>query len=71
MLKRIVLKLRGEVSTDKYIKNGMTVGKNFNRMQGCVMDISHCWLIQIGDYVTFAPNVKLISHDASTIKICG
>ena len=35
------------------------------------MDISHCWLISIGDNVTLAPGVRLIAHDASTNRISG
>lgn len=71
LLRKILNKIRGEVSTDVYIKRGMKVGTSFKRMQNCSMDISHCWLITIGNGVTFAPNVKLIAHDASTMAICG
>jgi maltose O-acetyltransferase len=70
-LKLIINRIRGEVSTERYIKAGMSIGKGFKRMQNCAMDISHCWLIEIGENVTFAPNVKLIAHDASTIQITG
>ncbi len=30
------------------------------------LDPSHCALIHIGNNITFAPNVRLIAHDAST-----
>lgn len=67
---KILQKIRGkEVSTEKYIKMGMKVGKNFHRQAGCTMDDSHCWLITIGDNVTFSQNVHLIAHDASTTMI--
>ncbi len=35
------------------------------------MDISHCWLISIGNDVTLAPGVRLIAHDASPKKWAG
>lgn len=69
LIKNIVTRLRGEISTDVYVKRGMKVGKNFNRLQGCTFDISHCWLITIGDDVTFAPGCRVIAHDASTCHI--
>ncbi|VVQ02165.1 2,3,4,5-tetrahydropyridine-2,6-dicarboxylate N-acetyltransferase [Pseudomonas fluorescens] len=71
LLSALLSRIRGELTTKAYINTGMRVGKNFQRMQNCTMDISHCWLIEIGDNVTFAPNVKLIAHDASTINITG
>ncbi|MEJ3576485.1 DapH/DapD/GlmU-related protein [Pseudomonas fragi] len=71
LLNALKYKIRGEVSTKQYKLTGMTIGHNFKRMQNCSMDISHCWLIEIGNNVTFAPNVKLIAHDASTIQITG
>lgn len=64
-------RLLGELSTEEYIKMGMKIGKNFKKMQGCMMDISHCFLIEIGDNVTFAPKVQLIAHDASTYNDLG
>lgn len=64
--KRLISRLRGELPTEEYIKRGMTIGKNFNRLERVSMDISHCWLISIGDNVTLAPGVRLIAHDAST-----
>lgn len=44
----------------------MTVGKNFKRLNGVILDPSHCWLIEIGDNVTMAPRVHILCHDAST-----
>jgi maltose O-acetyltransferase len=59
-------KLRGETPTEKLIRMGLTVGRNFNRQNGCIIDDSHCWLITIGDNVTLAPRVHILAHDAST-----
>jgi maltose O-acetyltransferase len=63
--------LRGEVSTNKLIKNGLKVGENFNRQQGCIIDPHHCWLISIGNDVIFAPRVHILAHDASTKIFTG
>ncbi|MEK3697513.1 acyltransferase [Paenibacillus sp. FSL R10-2199] len=63
--------IRGDISTDKYIKAGMKVGKNFARQGGCRFDYSHCWLIEIGDNVGFGPNVQVLAHDASTMRFIG
>lgn len=65
-LKEFVYRLRGEYTTEKLISMGMKVGKNFGRLNGVILDPSHCWLISIGDNVTMAPRVHIICHDAST-----
>ncbi len=66
LLKEFVYRLRGEYTTEKLIKMGMKVGKNFGRLNGVILDPSHCWLIEIGDNVTLAPRVHVLCHDAST-----
>lgn len=66
VLKKIVYRFRGELPTEAYLKRGMKIGKNFHRLDNCSFDISHCWLISIGNNVTCAPGVKMIAHDAST-----
>ena len=65
-LKDILYRLRGEYTTEQLIKMGMKVGKNFGRLNGVILDPSHCWLIEIGDNVTMAPRVHVLCHDAST-----
>ncbi len=52
-------------SIDDMIAMGMKVGKNFHAEKPRI-DVSHCWLISIGDNVVLAPNVYLLAHDAST-----
>lgn len=66
MIKEFLYRLRGEYTTEKLISMGMTVGKNFGRLNGVILDPSHCWLITIGDNVTMAPRVHILCHDAST-----
>ena len=65
-IKELLYKIRGEYTTEKLIKMGLKVGKNFNRLNGVILDPSHCWLISIGDNVTIAPRVHILAHDAST-----
>ena len=46
----------------------MKVGVNTDIHPGLMVDYSHCWLIEIGNHVTVAPQVYLLAHDASTKK---
>lgn len=70
-IKELIYRLRGEFTTEKLIGMGMTVGRNFNRLQGVILDPSHCWLIEIGDNVTMAPRVHILCHDASSKLFLG
>lgn len=70
-IKEFVYRLRGEYTTEKLVKMGMKVGKNFKRLNGTIFDPAHCWLIEIGDNVTIAPRVHILCHDASTKQFLG
>ena len=71
VIRDFIYRLRGEVSTEKLVKQGMTIGANFQRMNNVLIDDSHAWLIARGDNVTFAPRVHILAHDASTKKFLG
>ena len=71
VIRDFIYRLRGEVSTEKLVKQGMTIGANFQRMNNVLIDDSHAWLIAIGDNVIFAPRVHILAHDASTKKFLG
>lgn len=71
IIKKFVYRLRGEYTTENLVKMGMRVGKNFGRLNGVILDPSHCWLIEIGDDVTMAPRVHILCHDASTKNFLG
>lgn len=71
ILKEFVYRLRGEYTTEKLIKMGLKVGENFGRLNGVILDPSHCWLITIGNNVTMAPRVHVLAHDASTKIFLG
>jgi maltose O-acetyltransferase len=66
LIQKIIRRIRGEPDVNKLIKLGMKVGKNFCLQPQCMIDESFCWLIKIGDNVTFAPGVKVFTHDASS-----
>lgn len=71
IIKEFIYRLRGDYTTERLIKMGLTVGKNFKRLNGTTLDPSHCWLIEIGDDVTLAPNVTVLAHDASMWTALG
>lgn len=64
-------RLRSEATTQELVDKGIKIGKNFSRQEKCLIDQSHCWLIQIGDDVTLAPRVHILAHDASTKRELG
>lgn len=70
-IKKTLMMINREVPTEKLIKNGLKVGENFNRQQGCFIDPTHCFLIEIGSNVTMSIRVTLMAHDAGTKKSLG
>ena len=70
-LKNIVKKLRGEINLEQLKGNGLKVGEGFSYGSYCFLDPSFCFLIQIGNHVTFSTRVHVLAHDASTKKILG
>lgn len=58
-------------TVDDMIKMGMKVGKNVIYDSSCDFDVSHCWLITIGNNVTFGPRTYVLAHDASTKQYLG
>lgn len=71
MIKRWRNKLIKEQNLTDLKKQGLTVGRNFSMQKGCIIDGSHCWLIEIGDNVALAPRVHILAHDASTKLALG
>jgi len=73
-LKNIVKRLLGIQNPDMVEilkKKGLKVGKNFTMRDGCIIDFSHSWHIEIGDDVILAPRVHILAHDASTWNHLG
>lgn len=71
ILKKLVYRIRGIVTTEELIERGMVVGDNFQRQNEVILDPDHCWLIEIGNNVTLAPRVHILCHDASTKHYLG
>lgn len=65
ILKRL-LGIREYNMVEELKKKGLKVGSNFHIQQGCIIDASHSYHIEIGDDVSLAPNVHILAHDAST-----
>lgn len=65
MMKKLINKIRGKKDVYDLIKCGMKVGEHFWVGDNCTFDTSFCYLIQIGNNVTFSNNVQLITHDSS------
>lgn len=71
LIKEFIFRIRGTYTIEKLVRVGLTVGKNFNPQLGFDLDASHCWLITIGDNVTFGPDVRILAHDASMHQALG
>jgi len=52
-------------------RHGLRLGNNLEIHTGFFFDPSHCYLISIGNNCVFAPNVRLIAHDASAKHAVG
>lgn len=70
-IKDIIRKITGEVPTKTLVRRGMKIGNDFNRQQGCYLDPTHPFLIEIGNNVTCSIRVTVMAHDASTKKALG
>lgn len=70
-LRKIRNKLIKEENIEDLIKKGLKIGDNLNIQSSCIIDGSHCWLIEIGNNVTLAPRVHILAHDASTKHALG
>ena len=70
-IKDFIRRLTGEVPTKALIQRGLKVGTDFSRQQGCYIDPTHCFLIEIGSNVTMSIRVTLMAHDTSTKNSLG
>jgi maltose O-acetyltransferase len=72
---RQIVAKRRDVRFNAYLETlrtrGLVLGKNVSFQDGVFIDPSHCFLVSIGDDCVFAPNVRLIAHDASTKLVAG
>lgn len=64
-------KFRGGSYTNEQLRQrGLIIGKNTDIYTNKI-DFGHGYLISIGDNVTIASDVRLLTHDASTKKMLG
>jgi maltose O-acetyltransferase len=56
---------------DDYREMGMKIGVMCRIQPEVTFDYSHCWLIEIGNYVIIAPQAYLLAHDTSTKPLIG
>jgi maltose O-acetyltransferase len=61
-----LLYLRGQRPESWWVKRGARIGARCNLLRPFDLDPDHCWLVEIGDDVTLAPEVRVIAHDASS-----
>lgn len=70
-LRKRILKIDDRSQVEIAVENGLKLGENTNIQGECIIDPSHCWLIEIGNNVTLAPRVHILAHDASTKRELG
>ena len=58
-----------KAAMDYCFAHGFTAGKNFHYNSGYPIDANWPWLISVGDDVTLSSNVRILAHDASTVKV--
>jgi maltose O-acetyltransferase len=66
-----VLRRKQKSYIDRLVRSGLKLGANCTIHDGFFFDPSHCYLISIGANCEFAPNVRLIAHDASPKNAVG
>lgn len=66
--KKVLNKIRGKQDIYSLIKKGMKVGAYFWVGDDCSFDTSFCWLIEIGNNVTFSNRVQIVTHDSSLFE---
>ena len=66
-----LLKIDDRSPLERAVDNGLKIGSDPNVQGECIIDPSHCWLIEIGDDVTLAPRVHILAHDASMKRMSG
>lgn len=73
LYQRIILRKSTEqIELEYRLNRGMKLGKNSHINTAATIDGGKPWLISIGEDVTIAPNVRILTHDASTNVVgCG
>lgn len=64
-LRRLRLRLLGELEVQDYRNAGARIGYRFMPARGFHLDRNDCWLVTIGDEFASGPGVMILAHDAS------
>jgi maltose O-acetyltransferase len=64
-LRRMRLRLLGELDVQDYRNAGACIGNRFMPARGFHLDRNDCWLVTIGDEFATGPGVMILAHDAS------
>jgi|SRR5215207_3151618 len=59
-------RLRGEVSIDRLVAEGLELGTGTYIGRGVYLDAGHPWLISIGDHSVLTSGTVVLAHDGST-----
>jgi maltose O-acetyltransferase len=79
MIKRVISYTRSRLRKwileaiwlEDYLKRSMKMGINCSIQPGVTFDYSLCWLINIGNNVTIAPQAYILAHDDSSKILTG
>lgn len=71
LVRRPILRVRGELSRDLLRKRGLRIAENVYVGEGTRFDNGFLWLISVGDNTTISSNVTILAHDGATKKGVG
>ena len=69
-IKAKILDRRKQKNKQYLLNHGLTIGSNVH-IDFDGVDSLYPWLIEMGDNIQFAPNVRILAHDASTQMALG
>jgi maltose O-acetyltransferase len=71
VIRRSLGRLRGEVSIDRLVAQGLELGRGTFIARGVYIDPGHPWLISVGAESGLSPGVVVMAHDASMRRHMG
>ncbi len=69
--RRALQRLRGEVSVERLVSQGMQIGRGTFVAHNAYIDPGHPWLVSIGEDSGLSPGVIVLVHDASMRQHMG
>jgi maltose O-acetyltransferase len=71
LIRRALGRLRGEVTVERLVAQGLELGRGTFIARGVYLDPGHPWLISIGKESGLSPGVVVMVHDASMRRHMG